>query len=75
VSNTVGTAAPLVFKLPFNNVASSGTLQILQGAETASNTPEQPNLIAPVTSTISTGKTLNYNAPGFSVSVIKVKAS
>ncbi|KAI0088820.1 glycoside hydrolase family 51 protein [Irpex rosettiformis] len=75
VANTVGTAAQLVFQLPFNNVASSGTLQQLTGSQTASNTPEQPNLISPITSTISTGKTINFNAPGFSVSVIKVQVS
>ncbi|KAI0826446.1 glycoside hydrolase family 51 protein [Irpex lacteus] len=75
VANTVGTAAPLVFQLPFNNVASSGTLQQLTGGQNASNTPEQPNLIVPVTSTIATAKTFNFNAPGFSVSVIKVQAS
>ncbi|KAI0694224.1 glycoside hydrolase family 51 protein [Cytidiella melzeri] len=75
ISNTIGTTAPLVFQLPFSNVASTGTLQLLQGAETASNTPEQPNLVVPVTSTIATGKTINYSAPGFSVSVIKVQAS
>jgi alpha-L-arabinofuranosidase len=65
----------MVFNLPFTNVASSATLQVLEGAQTASNTPEAPNTVVPTTSTISTGKTINYTAPGFSVSVIRVKAS
>lgn len=75
VSNTVGTSAPMVFQLPFNNVATSGTVETLVGAETASNTPTAPNAIVPTTSTISTGKTINFTAQPFSVSVIRVKAS
>ena len=75
ISNTVGTAAPMVFQLPFHNVAASGRLEQLAGAQTASNTPEAPNTAAPLTSTITTGKTLKFTAPGFSVSVIRVKAS
>lgn len=75
VVNTVSTAANLSFQLPFQQVASTATLELLQGAATASNTPQQPNLVVPVTSTISAGKNINYVAPGFSVSVIKVQAS
>ncbi|KIP05651.1 glycoside hydrolase family 51 protein [Phlebiopsis gigantea 11061_1 CR5-6] len=75
VSNTISTSAPLVFQLPFTNVATSGTLQVLTGAETAANTPEAPNAVVPTTSTIATGKTLNFTAAPFSVSVIRVKAS
>ncbi|KAI0341480.1 glycoside hydrolase family 51 protein [Trametopsis cervina] len=75
VVNTVGTAAPVTFQLPFRTVASSGTLQLLQGAETACNTPEQPTLVTPVTSKIATGKTIIYTAPAFSLSIITVHAS
>ncbi|KAI0795426.1 glycoside hydrolase [Abortiporus biennis] len=75
VVNTASTAGSLSFQLPFNNVASTGTLQVLTGPETASNTPETPNAVLPVTSTISTGKTINYSPAPFSVSVITVKAS
>ncbi|RDB18692.1 putative alpha-L-arabinofuranosidase A [Hypsizygus marmoreus] len=74
VSNTAGTAAPLTFVLPFGTVASTGTLQVLQGAATASNSPTTPNAVAPVISALAAGKTFNYNAPGFSVSVITVTA-
>ncbi|OCH93317.1 glycoside hydrolase family 51 protein [Obba rivulosa] len=74
ISNTVETDAEMVFELPFHSVASSGTLQLLHGAQNASNTPEAPNTVIPVTSTISTGKSLHYIAPGFSVSVITVQA-
>ncbi|PFH50482.1 glycoside hydrolase family 51 protein [Amanita thiersii Skay4041] len=76
VSNTVSTAASLTFALPssFSTVATSGIVQVLTGAATASNTPTAPNTIVPVTSSISTGKTFNYNAPGFSVSVITLVA-
>ena len=59
----------MTFVLPFN-IASSGTLQLLTGTPTASNTPANPTLFAPVSSTISTGSTFNYNAPAVSVSVI-----
>ncbi|KJA18790.1 glycoside hydrolase family 51 protein [Hypholoma sublateritium FD-334 SS-4] len=69
VSNTAASAAPLTFVLPFS-ISSSGTLQLLTGTATASNTPTNPTLFAPVSSTISTGSTFNYNAPAVSVSVI-----
>lgn len=65
----------MAVQLPFSNVATTGTVQVLTGAETASNTPEQPNAIVPTTSSISTGKTINFTAAAFSVNVITVKAS
>ncbi|KAF7334218.1 putative alpha-L-arabinofuranosidase A [Mycena sanguinolenta] len=74
ISNTVGTAAPLTFDLPFGTVARTGTAQILTGAATASNTPTTPNLVIPKNSTIATGKTFSYTAPGFSVSVLTLVA-
>ncbi|KAJ3478864.1 hypothetical protein NLI96_g9462 [Meripilus lineatus] len=75
VSNTASSAAALTFQLPFNTVASTGSLQQIQGAQSASNTPTTPNLVVPVTSTIQTAKTFNFNAPAFSVSIITVRAS
>ncbi|KAF8962334.1 glycoside hydrolase family 51 protein [Flammula alnicola] len=75
ISNTAASAAPLTFVLPFGTVSSTGTAQVLTGTGTASNTPTNPNLIVPVTSTITTGKTFNYNAPAVSVSVITLTAS
>ncbi|CCM00811.1 uncharacterized protein FIBRA_02853 [Fibroporia radiculosa] len=75
IANTVGTDAALTFELPFATVASEGTLQVLQGSETTSNTPETPYAAVPVDSTIATGETFDYTAPGYSVSVITVRAS
>ncbi|KAJ7098378.1 alfa-L-arabinofuranosidase precursor [Mycena epipterygia] len=74
ISNTVGTAAPITFVLPFATVASTGTAQVLSGAGTASNTPTAPNLVVPKNSTITTGKTFSYTAPAFSVSVLTLVA-
>lgn len=75
IANSGSSSSQLAFALPFDNVASSGTLQLLTGPETASNTPEAPNTVVPQTSTITTGKTINYTAPAFSISVIRVRAS
>ncbi|RPD65586.1 glycoside hydrolase [Lentinus tigrinus ALCF2SS1-7] len=73
VANAGSATASLTFDLSqFSTVASSGTLQLLTGAQTASNTPAAPNTITPKTSTVSTGKSFTYNAPAFSVSVITV---
>jgi len=74
IANTNTAAATLTFVLPFGTVATSGTVQVLTGASTASNTPTNPNLIVPVNSTITTGQTFNYNAPAVSVSVLTVVA-
>ncbi|KAF8882698.1 alfa-L-arabinofuranosidase precursor [Infundibulicybe gibba] len=51
-----------------------GTAQVISGAATTSNTPTAPNAAVPVTSTITTGKTFTYNAPGLSVSVLTFTA-
>jgi len=75
VVNAGSAATSLTFQLQFNTVATSGTLTQLTGAETASNTPSNPNTITPKTSTVTTGKTFNFSAPAFSVSVITVNAS
>ncbi|KAF8159380.1 alfa-L-arabinofuranosidase precursor [Crassisporium funariophilum] len=75
ISNTAAAAAPVTFVLPFSNVATAGTAQVLTGAGTASNTPTNPNLMVPVTTSIITGKTFNYTAPAVSVSVLIFNAS
>nr|CCC33068.1 alfa-L-arabinofuranosidase precursor [Pleurotus sp. 'Florida']CCC33069.1 alfa-L-arabinofuranosidase [Pleurotus sp. 'Florida'] len=75
VSNTVAAQANLTFVLPFANVATSGSLQVLTGAATASNSPTTPSALAPATRTITTGKTFTFAAAGFSVNVITIKAS
>ena len=71
VANTVGTAAGLTFELPFD-VGARGTAQVLTGGQTDSNTPATPDLVAPKTSVVATGRTFNYTAPGFSVTVLTV---
>ncbi|KAI0826549.1 glycoside hydrolase family 51 protein [Trametes gibbosa] len=71
IANAGSTAESLTFQLTqFSSVSASGTLQVLTGPETASNTPTSPAAVVPKTSTIGTGKTFTYNAPAFSVSVI-----
>lgn len=75
VSNTASSASRLTFNLAFNNVATSGTAQVLTGTATASNTPSNPNLITPRNSTITTGKSFSYNAPAVSVSILTFTAS
>lgn len=75
VSNTGTSAASLTFNLAFNNVATSGTAQVLTGNPTSSNTPQNPNLITPQTSNISTGKSFTYNAPAVSLSILTFNAS
>ncbi|KAF8189373.1 glycoside hydrolase family 51 protein [Pholiota molesta] len=74
ISNIASTAATLTFVLPFQHVNSKGTLQLLTGNATASNTPTAPNLFTPVSSSILTGQTFNYTAPPVSVSVLTVQA-
>jgi alpha-N-arabinofuranosidase len=74
VSNTDVTAASLTFVLPFTMISTNGTAQVLTGAMTASNMPSISDFIAPKTSDITTGKTFQYTAPGFSVSVLTFTA-
>ncbi|PIL27574.1 hypothetical protein GSI_10725 [Ganoderma sinense ZZ0214-1] len=76
VANAGSVAASVTFDLSqFSTVAGSGTLQLLTGAETASNTPDAPQAILPQSSSITAGKTFTYNAPAFSVSVITTTTS
>ena len=73
IANAADIAANLTFELPFASVANTGTLQVLQGSQNASNTNANPDAVIPVTSSINLGKTFNYTAPEFSVSVVTVK--
>ena len=75
ISNVAAAEAPVTFALPFKHVASTGTVQVLTGPATDSNTPENPNLIVPVNSTVHTGKTFTYTAPPVSVNVLTFTAS
>ncbi|PCH45068.1 glycoside hydrolase family 51 protein [Wolfiporia cocos MD-104 SS10] len=74
--NAAGDASDVTFDLSsFSSVSSTGSLQLLTGSETTSNSPETPNAAIPVTSSITTGSTFDYNAPGYSVSVITLSTS
>ncbi|EGO29279.1 glycoside hydrolase family 51 protein [Serpula lacrymans var. lacrymans S7.9] len=75
IANPVGTVSDLTFILPYTNVSPTGISTVLTGPETASNSPSTPDAVVPVTSTITTGATFNYTVPGYSVSVLTVKAS
>ena len=75
IVNPVSDDQDVSFDLGFTTVAGAGTLQLLHGGQNDSNTPMTPNLVTPQTSTITTGKTFNYTAPSYSVSVITVNAS
>ncbi|KAL1668200.1 glycoside hydrolase superfamily [Schizophyllum commune] len=72
VANLATDAASLTFQLPFDSVAESGVLTYITGSETDENTPEQPDLITPQTSTVETGSTFNYTAPASSFGVLVV---
>ncbi|KAJ6461978.1 glycoside hydrolase family 51 protein [Mycena vulgaris] len=74
ISNTASATADMTFVLPFETVSDVGTAQVMTGAGTASNTPEIPNLITPVTTQIPTAATFNYTAPAISVTVITLSA-
>ena len=71
VANAGNASASITFDLSqFHRVARSGTLQLLTGDGTASNTPDAPLTVVQQSSRITTGKTFTYEAPAFSVSVI-----
>ncbi|CAK5272879.1 unnamed protein product [Mycena citricolor] len=72
ISNRATTAQAMQFVLPFSGAASKSTAQVISGNGGDSNTPEHPNLIAPVTVTVATGSTFNYTAPAVSVTVLVV---
>ncbi|KAF6757791.1 arabinofuranosidase, partial [Ephemerocybe angulata] len=75
IANTGTTAAPFTFVVPFNNVASTGTVQTLSGTGSQSNTPSNPNLIAPRLSNFTPAKTFNFTAAATSFNVLTFVAS
>jgi len=75
ISNTDGTPQSMTFQLPFANVASTGTVQLLKGDANASNTPDSPNSVISSNQTVVTGVTFEWTAPGYSVAVLTVVAS
>ncbi|KAL1740220.1 glycoside hydrolase superfamily [Schizophyllum fasciatum] len=73
VANLDTQDADITFELPFDSVASSGTVTYITGGENDSNTPEKPDLITAQTKTVDTGRTFNYTAPGSSFGVLVVE--
>ncbi|KAG2358998.1 glycoside hydrolase family 51 protein [Suillus spraguei] len=74
IANTAIEAEEMSFELPFNDVHRAATATVLSGSATASNSPEAPDAVKPVTSTITTGKRFTYIAPAYSVNVLRVVA-
>ncbi|KAG1805328.1 glycoside hydrolase family 51 protein [Suillus subaureus] len=74
IANAGMTAEEMTFELPFNGVHGTGTATVLSGSATASNSPETPNAVKPVTSQIETGESFSYTAPAYSVNVLRVEA-
>ncbi|GJJ10558.1 hypothetical protein Clacol_004785 [Clathrus columnatus] len=76
ISNTDTAIANLTFDLPFKKIAPTGTVTVLTGPATASNTPEEPDAITPQTTSIAIpGKRFSFTAPPISVNVISIVAS
>ncbi|ESK92254.1 alpha-l-arabinofuranosidase a [Moniliophthora roreri MCA 2997] len=75
IANTGTSAQTLAFALPWSNVASSASVDVLSANSGASNTPSNPNSIQPTTKTITVGQNFSYDVPGLSLSVIKFTAS
>lgn len=73
IANAGMTAEEMSFKLPFVGVQGTGSATVLSGSATASNSPETPNAVTPVTSQIKTGESFSYTAPAYSVNVLRVE--
>ncbi|KAK0187261.1 glycoside hydrolase family 51 protein [Armillaria mellea] len=69
VINRNDNATDVTFQLAFN-VSNTATVTVLTGAKTSANTPSDPDLVLPQTSSVSTGSTFDYSAPAFSVNVL-----
>ncbi|KAJ7597559.1 glycoside hydrolase family 51 protein [Mycena floridula] len=72
--NTATTANTVVFTLPFTILSTAGTGTVLTAATNTMNTPSNPNAAVPRAITFTAGKTITYNAPGLSASVLIVSA-
>ncbi|KAJ3994967.1 glycoside hydrolase family 51 protein [Lentinula boryana] len=72
VINTATSANTVVFTLPFTPSHTTGTGTILTAPSGTQNTPTSPNAAVPSTFSFTAGKTITYNAPGLSLSVLVV---
>ncbi|KAF9465655.1 alfa-L-arabinofuranosidase precursor [Collybia nuda] len=73
IVNVAADLENVTFKLPVS--VSAGTLIVLQGDPEASNTPETPGLVVPVTTSYSLSGAKNtfvYAAPPYSVSILRL---
>ncbi|TFK48849.1 glycoside hydrolase family 51 protein [Heliocybe sulcata] len=77
VANTNSTTSSLVFELPAGTTVPSGTgtLTVLTGPQNATNSPGAPDTVTPRTASVAVGERIEYEAPGYSVSVISVPVS
>lgn len=72
VANMDAEDANMTFELPFNGVAESGTVTYITGNEADMNTPENPDLITPQTTTVQSSSSFGYTALGMSFAVLVV---
>ncbi|KAF9061578.1 glycoside hydrolase [Rhodocollybia butyracea] len=72
VVNSATTANTVVFTLPFTPASTAGTGTILTAAPGTMNTPTKPTAAVPSNFSFTAGKTITYNAPGLSLSVLVV---
>lgn len=57
----------------FGSIISKASLNVLSGEPDAKNTLQNPQNIMPIISDIQVNKTLSYNVPAYSLSVIRIK--
>jgi len=74
VINAAEDSETVAFELPFDNIADSGTAQVLTDPGSTSSTLDEPDAIVRKTSDISVGQSFSHEAPGFSVSVLTFTA-
>ncbi|KAF9046978.1 alpha-L-arabinofuranosidase C-terminus-domain-containing protein [Rhodocollybia butyracea] len=72
VVNTATTENTVVFTLPFTPVSTAGTGTILTAPSGTMNTLTNPTAVVPTNFSFTAGKTITYNAPGLSLSILTV---
>ncbi|KIK53431.1 glycoside hydrolase family 51 protein [Collybiopsis luxurians FD-317 M1] len=72
VVNTATSANTVVFTLSFTPGSTAGTGTILTAPSGTMNTPTNPNAAVPSNFSFTAGKTITYNAPALSLSVLTV---
>jgi len=72
VVNTATTENTVVFTLPFTPSSTTGTGTLLTAPSGTENTPTDPSAAVPSSFSFTAGKTITYDAPGLSLSVLIV---